>query len=109
MRPFVLVAGSALNVLTLPRLVWAQDRSWGWGWHPMWGMWGVWGIGMLLMLTFWVLVIVALLAGIRWLLQAGRAPDREPRRDAALDILRERYARGEIGKEEFDAKKRDLS
>jgi len=33
----------------------------------------------------------------------------EPRRDTALEILRERYARGEIGKEEFDLKRRDLT
>jgi putative membrane protein len=41
---------------------------------------------------------------IRWL--AGRP--REPRSDRALEVLRERYARGEIGKDEFEAKKRDL-
>lgn len=71
----------------------------------MWG-WGPWGIGMMLMmLVFWGLIIVALVLGIRWLARQGR----EPRTDSALDILRQRYARGEINKEEFEAKKRDLS
>lgn len=79
--------------------------EWGWGWHPGWWMWGAWGIGMLLiMLLFWILVIVALVVGIRWLVSQGR----EPRSDSALEILRQRYARGEINKEEFEAKKRDL-
>jgi putative membrane protein len=72
----------------------------------MWGMWGAWGIGMLLvMLTFWVLVIVGLIALVRWLSTQGR----ESRTDTALEILRQRYARGEINKDEFDAKKRDLN
>ena len=72
----------------------------------MWGMWGAWGVGMLLvMLTFWVFAIVALVAAIRWLI--GPVP--QPGRDHALEILRERYARGEVSKEEFDAKKRDLT
>jgi putative membrane protein len=72
----------------------------------MWGMWGVWGFGMMLMmLVFWGLLIVGLVFGIRWLVSQGR----EPRPDTALDILRQRYARGEIDKEEFEAKKRDLS
>jgi putative membrane protein len=100
------VLAAALTSGGLPSGAWAQDRSWDWA-HPMWGAWGV---GMLVvMLTFWVLVIVALFAGIRWLIHLGREPGREPRRDPAVEILRERYARGEIGKEEFDAKKRDLT
>ncbi|MBI3057898.1 MAG: SHOCT domain-containing protein [Deltaproteobacteria bacterium] len=71
--------------------------------HPMW--WGTWGLGMMLMmLLFWVLVIVGLVVGIRWLVSQGR----ESRSDSALEILRERYARGEINKDEFEAKKKDL-
>lgn len=68
-------------------------------------MWGVWGIGMMLMmLLFWGLVIVGIVLGIRWLVNQGK----ESRSDSALEILRQRYARGEINKEQFDAKKRDL-
>jgi len=59
---------------------------------------------MLMMLLFWGLVIVGLVAGIRWLLGQGK----RPASDSALEILRQRYARGEINKEEFEAKKRDL-
>jgi putative membrane protein len=50
-------------------------------------------------------VIVGLVLGIRWLVSQGK----ESRSDSALDILRQRYARGEINKDEFEAKKRDLS
>jgi putative membrane protein len=92
----------------VPGIVAAQDRpyEWGWGMHPMGWMWGAWGIGMmLLMLAFWGLVIVGLVLGIRWLVSQGK----ESRSDSALDILRQRYARGEINKDEFEAKKRDLS
>jgi len=78
--------------------------DWGWGTHPM--MWGAWGFGMMIMMIlFWVLVIVAVVLGIRWLL----GQEKEARADSALEILRQRYARGEINKDEFDAKKKDLS
>jgi uncharacterized membrane protein len=41
---------------------------------------------------------------VRW--PAGRTSERRKR--TALDILEERYARGEIGREEFEQKRRDL-
>ena len=83
----------------------AQERAyeWGWGMHPVW--WGALGFGMMLvMLLFWVLVIVGLVVGIRWLFRQGK----ELRSDSDLEILRQRYARGEVNKDEFEAKKRDL-
>jgi putative membrane protein len=69
-------------------------------------MWGVWGAGMMLMMfVFWGVVIVGIVLGIRWLVSQGRPSSS----DTALEILRQRYARGEIDKQEFDAKKPDLS
>jgi putative membrane protein len=100
------LGGGLSGIAALPITAWAQERPWGWDSHPMWGMWGAWGLGMMFfMLVFWVLVIVGLGLGIRWLATQGR----ESRADSALEILRQRYARGEINKEEFDAKRRDLS
>ena len=89
-----------------PGGAWAQERmsDWGWG-HPMWGLWGLWGFAaMLFMFLFWVLVIVGIVLGIRWLVRQGR-PGAQ---DSALEILRQRYARGEINREEFEAKRKDL-
>jgi putative membrane protein len=83
----------------------AQGRMYEWHWemHPMW--WG-WGIGMMaIMFLFWALVIIGLIVGIRWLVGQGKVS----RSDSALEILRQRYARGEINKEEFELKKKDLS
>ena len=60
---------------------------------------------MLMMVIFWGVVIVGIVLGIRWLASQGKEPRST---DTALDIVRQRYARGEINKEEFEAKKRDL-
>ena len=84
----------------------AQDRMYEWHWemHPMW--WWGWGLGiMAMMFLFWLLVITGFIIGLRWLLGKGK----QEKDDAALKILRERYARGEITKEEFEEKKKDLA
>lgn len=67
-----------------------------------WGM----GAGLVFVVLFWVLAILAIAALVKWLLmaQASRAP---PLR-TALDILQERYARGEIGREEYLQKRNDM-
>jgi len=82
------------------------------GWHMGPGMMGEYGMGWfgtIFMMIFWILVIVGLIFLIKWLIQAtkgGASPVQSGSR--ALDILKERYARGEINKEEFEQKKRDL-
>ena len=59
---------------------------------------------MMMMLVFWSVVITGIVLAIRWLARQGE----RPRSDGALDILRERYARGDINKDEFEGKQRDL-
>jgi len=61
------------------------------------------------MVTFWVAVLVAAVLAIRWLALQVRPRTSVPEGDRALQILRERYARGEISKEEFEERKRDLT
>ena len=74
--------------------------------RPVAQMLGAWGIGMMVMMFgFWAVVVTGIVLAFRWLARqgGGGGPDR------ALQILRERYARGEIDKQEFDARRRDLS
>jgi putative membrane protein len=79
------------------------------GWGHGWGMMGPFGwIGSLLLL---VLIVLA----IAWLWRAldlGRAfrqgSDSASSPDRAMDVARERYARGELSSEEFERIKRDL-
>lgn len=73
--------------------------------------WGIGWFGGIFMIVFWILVIVGLVFLIRWLVQSTKSGSHPgpagPSR--ALDILKERYARGEIDRQEFEEKKRDLS
>ncbi|MFQ5691225.1 MAG: SHOCT domain-containing protein [Gemmatimonadota bacterium] len=70
----------------------------GWGW----GMMGIFG------LLFWLAVFV-LVVVIIWRLLPGRGGSSDRNGATALDILERRYARGEIGREEFETKKQDIS
>ena len=67
----------------------------------MWGMSGM----MAFMVLAWLAVLVAIFAGVWWLIRNVRSRGR----DAALDILREKYARGDISREEYETRRRDLA
>lgn len=76
----------------------------------MWGHmdgWGSMGLGMIGVTLFWILLIVAIVLLVKVLWGSGSGLERTQEKKP-LDILKERYARGEIDKEEFDQKKRDL-
>ncbi len=75
----------------------------GWGWH---GGYGMGPVGWLFMFLFWGLIIVGLVLLVRWLWDHGRPAAGGA--DAPIEILKRRYARGEITKEEFDRMKQDL-
>lgn len=77
------------------------------GWHMTDGWMGGW---MILGLIFWIVFLVGLVLLAVWAFQRFAAGGGGPRGgESALDILKKRYARGEISKEEFEERKRDLS
>jgi putative membrane protein len=77
------------------------------GWGPnMMGYGGGWSMGIF-MLIFWVAVIVGIAFLVKWVVgQSGGGS--HGGNESPLDILKKRYARGEIDKAEFEEKKQDL-
>jgi putative membrane protein len=90
----------------------AQWRGYG-DWHMGPGMMGGYGMGWfggIFMIIFWILIIIGLVFLIKWLIQNTRAESGRTfsHSSRAIDILKERYAKGEINKQEFEEKKKDL-
>lgn len=73
------------------------------------GMMDSYGYGMMsggywiIALIFWLLVLIGLVLLIKYLWEGGAKKE-----ESALELLKKRYARGEISKEEFEEKKKDL-
>ena len=68
-----------------------------------------WGMGFgggLFMILFWILMIVGVVFLIRLVMRGTKDGGRP---ETALDILKKRYAQGEISKEEFEEKKKDIA
>ena len=58
------------------------------------------------MVIFWIAVVIGIVFLIRWLVQSTRGGAGSG--ESALEILKRRYAAGEINKKEFEQKKKDL-
>ncbi len=76
---------------------------WAWHYGMMGGGWGIFMM-MISMVLFWGLIIGGVILLVRFIFpQSGSKPSED-----SLEILKRRYARGEIEKEEFESKKRDI-
>ena len=112
----LIIGGVLVAILIIVPLIFGLIGGWqGYGYgYGMMGPWMMGGFGgmwlmPILMIVFWGLVIwgiVALVRGVGWAGCCGSFPTTT---DSAVDILKRRYARGEISKEEFEEKKKDLA
>jgi putative membrane protein len=75
-------------------------------WYGWGGGWMV--IGWLMMVVVGMLVVAGVVVAVKW--AAGRGwPSRQDASEAPVDILRRRYAAGELTKEQFETMKRDVA
>lgn len=71
-----------------------------------WGM----GFGWILMVFFWVVVLAGSVLLVRWVASYGEKKGQgTAATETALDILKKRYARGEITREEYERMRKDIS
>lgn len=101
-------AALSLAALLAPATAWAQQGPQDYG-YSMMGGWGGWFLGPIMMIVFIAIAVVVVVLLVRWLGGTGQAPHahHSPGR-TSLDILKERYARGEIDKDEFEERRRVL-
>ena len=84
-----------------------MDYGMGWG-----GM--GWGLGWFGMILVWVIPLILVVVGIKYLMSdggsaSGHSANGHPSQQSrALAVLEERYAKGEIGRDEFMQKRDDI-
>lgn len=103
----ILIAAGILFLYDYNTEIWTENgRPWAMGFH---GMMGGGGMGVV-MIIFWVVLITAfvlLISGaVTGILGSKQNVDDTPN---ALEILKARYARGEIDKTEYDNRRRDIA
>ncbi|HEV2548897.1 MAG TPA: SHOCT domain-containing protein [Stellaceae bacterium] len=111
------LAALGAAIALVPTSVWAQAPSdserYAYGPHMMWwgGGWYAMIFGPLFMILMLAAVIAVVVLLVRWLggpWQAPLPPHQVPPSRTPLDILKERFARGEIDKQEFEERRRVL-
>ena len=109
LRTVLIIGGIIIAVIVILSVV--PGLIWGWQGYGMMGSGMMGGFGtMFLMPVLWIVVLGLII----WAVVAAVRPGESSRSDfatssSALDILKKRYARGEINKEEYEGKKKDLT
>lgn len=106
MTSYISLILGGVALLTTPSLVWAQQQA---DYHGPHMMWSGWYMGPIMMIVFLAIAVIVVVLIVRWLSGSNQGhshsapPAKEP-----VDILKERFARGEIDKEEFEERRRVL-
>ena len=113
LRTGLITGGVIIGILIVVPLIGAFFPGWqtgGWGMMGP-GMMGAYGFSWFMpigMIIFWGLVIWGVVTLVRYIISSG-GNSTTPPSASAIEILKTRYARGELSKEEFEDKKRDLT
>jgi putative membrane protein len=90
---------------------------WGYGPGSGYGMMGGYGMGYgigPIGMIIWIVILIAVVVAVVWLVRSMTGAGSHshslpgPRRSSGLDVLEERYAKGEIQREEYLEKKKDI-
>ncbi|MCP1169449.1 SHOCT domain-containing protein [Limimaricola litoreus] len=84
----------------------ADPETFGAYGHHM-GGWGAGIFGLTMMLLFWAALIAIVVLAFQWIGKDG--PKGNGGKASALAVLKDRFARGEIDIEDFEARKKALS
>jgi len=107
----LIIGGIIVAILVVLPIVFGAIYGWqGYG-YGMMGPWMMGGFGWgwfmpIIMIILWGLVIWGIMALVRGLSKSDAGSSTQP--DSALEILKKRYARGEITKQEYEERKKDL-
>ena len=112
MKSFISLATAALLIIvtsviaaSLP----ASAGSYGFEHHGGGGGWGHMAFGSVTMILFLAVIVFVVMIAVRWAGNTGQSETSSSATETALEILRNRYARGEIDKDEFEERKNLLS
>lgn len=79
------------------------------GWGHMMNRWHMTGWGGWLMMIFWIILLAVAIYFMVRLFRGASESQQGGRGETPMDILKRRYANGEISKEEFEEKKKELA
>ena len=110
----LIIGGVIIAILIIVPLIYGLiggGREYGYGYgmmgpSMMGGFGGVWFMPIV-MVIFWGLVIWGIVALVRGVASPGNS-GYSNQADSALEILKRRYARGEITKQEYEERKKDI-
>lgn len=107
----LIIGGTILGIIIILLLVFGAISGWPYGGWGMMGPWMMAGFGWMwlipvLGIVFLGLIVWAIVAAVRSSSESKGSDSSKA--DSALEVLKKRYARGEINKEEYEEKKRDL-